>query len=416
LSTRSGERRDLLPFLALEAATLIAGTGNGVASIALPWLTLQLTGDPAAAGLVAAAGAIPTLIASLGSGVLIDRLGRQRTSVGSDIFSAISAAMIPIFGLLGILTYPLLMVAAVVGAVFDPVGVTAREAMLPDVAKRAHLELERVNGVHEAVWGLAWLIGPGIAGVLIATIGATDSFWAMFAGFVISAILVGAACMPTPAIRESEQHWFTDALDGAKLVLRDPAIRSTTVLSTISFTLSYSVIAVVLPVVYQRLDKPQELGLLFVVFSAGGVLGALVYSAVGTRLPRRPVFVLGLFAAAAVAGVFAYNPPFWIQLLAMAVGGFMTGPVNPIVNVVLQERTDEAIRGRALSMVFAFAYALFPLGYIAAGFMVKGMGASWTFSVMALGSALVAIWAMVTPALRSMSAPPSHDELTPLEG
>jgi MFS family permease len=416
LSTRSGERRDLLPFIALEAATLIAGTGNGVASIALPWLTLQLTGDPAAAGLVAAAGAIPTLIASLGSGVLIDRLGRQRTSVGSDIFSAISAAMIPIMGLLGILTYPLLLVAAVIGAIFDPVGVTAREAMLPDVAKRARLELERVNGVHEAVWGLAWLIGPGIAGLLIASIGATDSFWAMFIGFVVSAVLVGAAVMPTPPMVQSDQHWFTDALDGAKLVLREPAIRSTTVLSTISFALSYSVIAVVLPVVYQGLDRPKELGLLFMVFSAGGVLGALVYSAVGTRLPRRPVFVLGLFAAAAVAGVFAYSPDYWIQLLAMAAGGFLTGPVNPIVNVVLQERTHEAIRGRALSMVFAFAYALFPLGYIAAGFMVKGIGAERTFSIMALGSTLVAIWAMLTPALRGMNSPPKPAEVNPQEG
>ena len=180
MDTDTAERRDVRPFLALEAATMIAGTGNGVAAIALPWLTLQLTNDPAAAGLVVAAGAVPTLIASLASGVIIDRLGRQRTSVGSDVFSAVSAAMIPIVGLLGVLTYPLVLVASVVGATFDPVGVTARESMLPDVAKRAHLELERVNGVHEAVWGLAWLIGPGVAGVLIAAVGAVASFWAMW--------------------------------------------------------------------------------------------------------------------------------------------------------------------------------------------------------------------------------------------
>ena len=257
-----------------------------------------------------------------------------------------------------------------------------------------------------------------MAGLLIASVGATSSFWAMFAGFVISAVLVGSACMPTPPVHDSDQHWFTDALDGARLVIREPAIRSTTVLSTISFALSYSVIAVVLPVVYQGLDKPKELGLLFMIFSAGGVLGALVYSAVGTRLPRRPVFVAGLFAAAAVAGVFAYEPDYWIQLLAMAAGGFMTGPVNPIVNVVLQERTAEEIRGRALSMVFAFAYALFPLGYVAAGFMVKGLGANQTFSIMAAGSVVVAVWAMLTPALRGMNAPPMQPpaDITPQEG
>jgi len=401
------ESRDLGPFLALEAATLIAGTGNGVAAIALPWLTLQLTNDPAAAGIVVAVGAIPTLIASLASGVIIDRLGRQRTSVGSDVFSAVSAAMIPVFALLGVLTYPLVLLASVVGAVFDPVGVTAREAMLPDVAKRASLPLERVNGVHEAVWGMAWLLGPGIAGLLIGSIGAEASFWAMCAGFVVSAVLVGTACMPTPAPRTvSHQHWLVDALDGLRYVLREPAIRSTTVLSTVSLTLVYSVVAVVLPVVYERLDQPRELGVLFMVFSAGGVVGALLYSAIGTRLRRRPVFVAGLVAVTVLAGAYALSPAYPVQLAIMAAGGFLTGPVGPIVNVVLQERTAEELRGRALSMVFALSYALFPIGYVAAGFMIKAVGVPWTFGTMAIVSSVSALWSMATPALRGMEAAP----------
>lgn len=400
------EPRDFKPFIALEAATLIAGAGNGVAAIALPWLTLRLTGNPAAAGIVVAAGAFPTLIASLGSGVIIDRLGRQRTSVGSDVFSAVSAAMIPLFALLGMLTYPLVLIASVIGATFDPVGVTAREAMLPDVARRARLPLERVNGIHEAVWGLAWLIGPGVAGLLIAAIGAEQSFLAMFVGFVASAVLVGTACMPTPPPRtHPPQHWLTDALDGLRYVWREPAIRSTTILSTISFTLAYSVIAVVLPVVYERLDQPQRLGLLLMAFSAGGIVGALLYSAVGTRSARRPVFAAGLVAAAAMSAAFVFMPAYWVQITVMVVTGFVSGPVNPIVNVVLQERTAEELRGRALSMVFAFMYALYPLGYVAAGFMINAVGIPWTFGIMAIGCALTAVWSMGTPALRGINAP-----------
>lgn len=397
--------RDIKPFLALEAATMIAGIGNGVASIALPWLTLELTRDPAAAGVVVAAGALPMLAASLASGVIIDRLGRQRTSVGSDVFSAVSAAMIPLAALAGALTYPLVLVASVIGAVFDPVGVTAREAMIPDVAKRARLELERVNGVHEATWGLAWLIGPGVAGVLIASVGAEMSFWAMCGGFVLSALLVGTACMPTPPARVSDQHWLQDALDGLRLVMGEPAIRSTTVLSTVSFTLVFSVIGVVLPFVYEELGKPRELGLLFMVFSAGGVVGALAYSALGSRLPRRPAFVVGLVAAAVVSGMYAFSPGYGVQLAVMAVTGFLTGPVNPIVNVVLQERTGEEIRGRALAMVFALAYALYPVGYVAAGFSLKGVGVEWTAGWMAGVMALIAGWALVTPALNGIGTP-----------
>jgi len=398
--------RDLWPFIALESATLIAGIGNGVATVALPWLTLQLTNDPAAAGVVVAAGAIPTLFASLASGVIIDRLGRQRTSVGSDVFSATSAAMIPLFGLLGILTYPLLLVASALGAMFDPVGVTARESLLPDVAARARLPLERVNGVHEASWGLAYLIGPGIAGLLIGAFGADNAFLTMFAGFVVSAVLVGTARMPHPPARTGEQqHWLADALDGLRFAFRDPAIRATTVLSTISFTLAYSVIVVVLPVIFERQDMPEALGLLFVVYSAGGVVGALGYSALATRVPRRAGFVIGLLATVPVAGVFAFPTSYSVQVVALALAGFLSGAVGPISNVVLQERTAEEMRGRVLSVVFSFSYAVFPIGYVASGFMIREVGVAETAAAMAIVSAVVAIWALFSPALRQMDAP-----------
>lgn len=403
--TESAEKaKDLKPFLALEAATLISGTGNGVAAIALPWLTLELTNDPAAAGLVVAVAALPQIAASLGSGVIIDRLGRQRTSVGSDIFSAVSAALIPLFALIGTLTYPLVMFASVLGAIFDPVGVTAREAMLPDVAKRGRLSLERVNGLHEAVWGLAWLIGPGVAGVLIGLVGATASFWAMAAGFALSALLVGVVCMPTPAPRQTEAHWLAEALDGWRCLLKSPAIRSTTVLSTVAFTVAYSVVGVVLPVVYKRLDQPEALGVLFMVYSGAGVLGALGYGSLGRRFSRRMAFLVGLATTALVPVAYAFSPGYPAQIAVMAVAGFFGAGVNPIVNVVMQERVSDEMRGRVLSAIFTLAYVGFPFGYAAAGFSIKVAGETATFAWMGLATVLVVAWGALSPALKSIEA------------
>jgi len=162
---------------------------------------------------------------------------------------------------------------------------------------------------------------------------------------------------------------------------------------------------VVLPVVFERIDQPERLGLLFVAFSGGGIVGALAYSAIGNRLRRRPVFVGGLVAASLLSAAFALAPPYWVQVVVMAVVGFMTGPVNPITNVVLQERTAEEMRGRALSMVFTVEYALFPVGYVVAGFLVKEIGATLTCGWMAVASALVALWSMITPALRGIEPP-----------
>ncbi|MCL2504577.1 MAG: MFS transporter [Coriobacteriia bacterium] len=390
----------------LEIATLLSGIGNGVAAIALPWLTLQLTGDPAAAGMVVAAGAVPALAASLVSGVIIDRFGQKRSSVGSDVISALSAAMIPVFALFGMLGYPLVLVASVVGATFDPLGVTAREALLPDVAEQACLRLERVNTMHEAVWGIAWLAGPGLAGFLISTVGAENSFWVMAAGFVASILSMAAMPLKRKSSRSSEKrHWIAEAIEGARFVIGEPAIRSTTIVANVSFVAAYSTVAVVLPVVFERLCKPKELGVLVMAYSMGGVIGALAYGAVAERLPRRTAYIAGLVATVAMLAVFVTPAPYWAQLLAMGFGGLLNGPVSPIFNTILQERTAKEMRGRALSMVFSFAYALLPVGYISAGFLINAIGIPWTLAVMTAVALVAAVWSVITPAMRDIEAP-----------
>ena len=86
------------PFVALELATLLSATGNGIAMIALPWLVLELTGKASDAALVAAAGALPLLATALFAGTVVDRVGRRRTAVVSEALSAVSVAAIPVVG------------------------------------------------------------------------------------------------------------------------------------------------------------------------------------------------------------------------------------------------------------------------------------------------------------------------------
>ncbi|MCJ7795687.1 MAG: MFS transporter, partial [Thermoleophilia bacterium] len=154
----------ITPFVLLEAAVVTSGAGNGIASVAVPWLILERTGDPVAAGLVGAATALPLLLSSLFSGAVVDTLGQRRTSMLSDVLSAVSVAAIPLVDLVLGLDLGLIMALAVMGALFDPAGATAREAMLPSVAARGGIPLERGNGIHEAAWGVAYMVGPGLGG------------------------------------------------------------------------------------------------------------------------------------------------------------------------------------------------------------------------------------------------------------
>lgn len=178
------------PLVLLEMATLLSGTGSAVAMVALPWLVLGATGDASAAGVVGATTAVPLLLSSLFSGTLVDLVGRRRMSVLSDLCSALAVAAIPLSNIAGGVSVPLIALLAALGALFDPAGVTARETLLPGAAQAGGLLLARVNGLHETIWGLAFLIGPGLGGLLIALVGAQATLWVTVVGFAASAALV----------------------------------------------------------------------------------------------------------------------------------------------------------------------------------------------------------------------------------
>ena len=217
--------RHLAPFVALEAATALSGAANGVSMVAFPWLVLELTGSASSAAAIGAITLVPLLLTSLVSGTLVDILGRRRVSVASDLLSLVSVAAIPILsGLVG-LSFALLAVLAVIGAFFDPAGITARESMLPEAARAAGLQLERANGMHEAIWGVAYLVGPGVGGLLIAVVGATNAFWATAALFAVSAGLMFAVRIPG-AGRPAMHGRLTGVLAGDEGRARLPLARA----------------------------------------------------------------------------------------------------------------------------------------------------------------------------------------------
>lgn len=224
----------LRPLVLLEGATLLSGAGNGVAMVVLPWLVLDLTGSAASAGLLAAATALPLLASSLFSGTVVDTVGRRRTSIGSDLLSAAAVAAIPLLDRAVGLSLGLLIALAVIGAVFDPAGVTARESMLPAAAERSGWPLAKVNGIHEAIWNVAFIVGPGIGGVLIATVGARDALWIITVAFLASAGLVAALRVPNagpPVDGDAPDGLWTGTRDGLRFVASDRLLRAITLLS-----------------------------------------------------------------------------------------------------------------------------------------------------------------------------------------
>lgn len=398
--------RDRRPLLLLEAATIMSGSGNGVVLVTLPWLALERTGSPTSAGIVAAATALPLLVASLLAGSVVDRVGRRRAAIASDVLSGLSVAAIPIVDRAFGLNVGWLMALAVLGACFDPAGLSAREAMLPDVAAAARLRLERVNGVHEAVWGIAFLLGPGIGGVLIAAVGAVTTMWAAAAGFALSALAVGfirltglrgrSDAMPA----QDRTGIWRETKEGVGLVWNDRLLRAVGLL-TLGLLATYLPLeGLLFPTWFEEQGAPERLGLLIMAMSAGGIVGALSYAAVGHRFRRRGVFVISLVVSGLGVAAMALLPSYPVLVLLGFIVGLAYGPINPLVNLAIQTRTPVAARGRVTALLNSTGYAAGPAGFLLIGPLIEWVGVQRTFAVVGVAVFLVALSSIPSKGLR----------------
>jgi len=375
-------RRTLRPFLLLEAGTLLAGIGNGVALVVLPWLVLDLTGSAAAAGAVASAQVVPLLVASLFSGTIVDMVGRRRTALVADVLSGVSVAMIPLLAAFDALDVWWLVGLTMLGAALDPAGATARESMLPGCASAAGWSWDRANSVHEAVFGVAFLLGPGLGGVLIGLVDAENALVATAVGFGLAVLLtlflhVDGAGKPPPSQRP-ERVWAA-TVEGFRFVKDTRLLRDCTLLMCLVVAVYLPFESVVLPVYFNGREDPEMLGWVITAMSAGGIVGSLAYPPFVRIVGRHRLFVGCVVSACAALLALATLPEeVWALLLLGALTGMLWGPVNPILNLAMQVLSPEAMRGRVIGVITSAAYAAGPVGLVIAGPLIDRFGVEAT--------------------------------------
>ncbi len=299
---------------------------------------------------------------------------------------------------------------AALGAFFDPAGMTARETMLPEAAIRAGWTLDRANSVYEAVFNLAYIVGPGIGGLLIATLGGINTMWVTASAFVLSIAAIAVLRLEgagTPDRTSLPEGVWAGVVEGLRFVWHNRVLRTLAIVDLVVTGLYMPMESVLFPKYFTDRDEPVQLGWVLMALSIGGLVGALGYAVSSKYISRRVTMLTAVLTLGVAMTVIAFLPPLPLILVLSAIVGLVYGPIQPIYNYVMQTRAPQHLRGRVVGVMGSLAYAAGPLGLIIAGPLADSAGLHTTFLALALPMLLLGIIAVFLPALRELDHPPT---------
>jgi len=396
----------------LQIANLLSGIGNGAVMVIIPWLVLERTDSAAAAGLVAAVSTLPALVVVPAVGVAIDRFGRKPMSVISDLASAVSVIAFPVVGWLVGLDLFWILLLAVLGASLDPAGYTARKSLIVDAARAGKVRLETLNGVHEALFAAGWTLGPLVGAGLIATLGAEQGMWIPGALFVIAAACI-AAMRVSDAGQAALEH--ADVVTGLAGLTRgvialwqDKALRTLTIAIMVLAGVYLPTESVILPVYFEGLGQPEGLGFVIAALAGGGVLGAFAYGPLSRHLTDYRIIRIALLGTALGVVPMAFLPALPILVFFAFILGISWGPMQPLLNTLVQRRIPAQEQGRVFSVQLTAFYVFPPLAMLATGAAAEEWGVRAVYPVVAACLLVTGVVTLSLKAIRDVDRPTAN--------
>ena len=403
----SGPRRRA-PILVLLAANAVSETGNVLAFVAIPWFVLQTTGSAVRTGLTGAAFLLAAVMAGIFGGPVVDRLGFKRASIVADVAGAVTVALVPLlYHTVGLLFWQLL-VLVFLGGFLDAPGHTARQSLVPGLARGAGMGIERANSAFQGIQFGSLLFGPLLAGLLISLFAASNVLWIDAATFLFSAALV-ATMVPTPAPRSDAgarrvSRYLAELAEGLAFIRRDRLVLWMFGIGVVANSLAVPLFAVVLPFfAREAYGSAVDLGLMLGGFGSGALAGTVLYGIFGDRLPRRATLVSAISLLGVPFWVLVATPPLGVTIGALFVAGFALGPPNPLTYSVLQERTPPRMLGRVLGAGVSLSMVGAPGGMVLCGYALEALGLRPTLVGVSACYLTVGLIAFLSPALHELN-------------
>jgi MFS family permease len=392
------------------AGQVVSLAGTWMQNVALAWFVVELTSSPLAVGVLAFCRFIPFTLFGLVSGVVADRLDNRRLVIGTQTASMLVSIALATLAFSGAAeAWHAYALAALGGTalVFDAPG---RHALTFQMVGRA--ELPNAIALNASLFNASRLIGPAIAGFVIATAGVAACFAVNAVSFlaVLTSLLLMREHELVALEREERPTLVAGVREGIAYVLHSPRLRLVLAMTTVVSTVGFNFHVLVPVLASETLEAgPEVFGLLSAAFGGGALVGALLTAAVGRASWKALLLGSAGFAVTLLALAPQQNAVLAGALLFLIGACFTLWTSNS--QSILQLTAPDHLRGRVLSLyLFAFA-GLAPLGSLFAGWLAEVGGTELAFGLAGASAALMTAFAFVstrprgwTDALRRVAA------------
>jgi MFS family permease len=369
---------------------LISLIGTWITTTAQGWLVYQLTGSKALLGIVAACASAPMLVFATWGGWAADHYPKRSVLVVTQISSMIQSLALAILVWSGHVKPWQIILIAIMGGVTMAFDMPARQSFFIEITSRE--DLMNAISLNSSIFNAARVIGPSLAGVLMAKVGIAMCFFLDGISFI--AVIAGLLMMQLPKHKSvpSEVGPIGQALEGFRYVWNHP--RPLTILSLFAvvgiFGWSYSVLMPAFAHDVLHLGE-QGYGMLMAASGVGALIAALAVATVGQSFPTRALALGGVWIFSAGLALFAFNRNLYLALVLLAVSGFGIVLYFSTSNTVLQTIVPDEMRGRVMGIWTLVFGGMMPLGSLQAGFVADFLGTPGTIALGALVCALAAI-------------------------
>jgi MFS family permease len=372
---------------------LVSLIGTWMQSVAQGWLMHRLTSSAFMLGLLGFLQFLPVMLLALWAGVIADQMDKRRLLLTTQSFAFLQALTLAIVVSTGWVTPSMVLALAFAFGIFNAFDLPARQSFLVEMVGRE--DLSNAIALNSAAFNAARIIGPALAGILVARVGEAGCFWFNAASYVAVIASLATIRFPASARRPSNERARFTLAEGVRYAWSTRPIRNLLLLLGCVAGLGFQFM-VLLPVYARDIlgTGSETYGLMVSAFGLGSLLAAVTMTRRQDRRDLRRNLLIGLVTGGIGMGAFAWSRALPLTLISGFLAGYGLILYVASTNTLIQMTTEDRFRGRIMSLYTLMFIGTAPIGALLSGSIAQRYGAPVATSFSALVLLAGAVWVL----------------------